>query len=113
LVRYDWPGNIRELQNVIERAVILSSGPALQVPLSDLKPRGVPESSQKGETLEEAERKHILSVLNDTIVMLGASSASASSTAGGRNGQHFNVIGDLGDAFDPLHRILGINLHGR
>ena len=36
LVQYDWPGNIRELQNVIERAVILSSGPQLQVPLSDL-----------------------------------------------------------------------------
>ena len=33
LVRYRWPGNIREMQNVIERAVILSPGPALQVPL--------------------------------------------------------------------------------
>ncbi len=39
LVRYDWPGNIRELQNVIERAVILSSGPALKVSLADLKSR--------------------------------------------------------------------------
>jgi hypothetical protein len=38
LVGYSWPGNIRELQNVIERAVILSSGPALQVPLGDLQP---------------------------------------------------------------------------
>src|ERR1700675_816075 len=37
LVGYSWPGNIRELQNVIERAVILSSGPALQVPLGDLQ----------------------------------------------------------------------------
>src|SRR5215831_5724146 len=38
LVRYPWPGNIREIQNVIERAVILSPGPALQIPLGDLTP---------------------------------------------------------------------------
>ena len=37
LVRYPWPGNIRELQNVIERAVILSPGSSLQVPLGDLE----------------------------------------------------------------------------
>ena len=37
LVRYEWPGNIRELQNVIERAVILSPGPALKVSLGDLQ----------------------------------------------------------------------------
>ena len=35
LVAYDWPGNIRELQNVIERAVILSPGHTLDVPDSD------------------------------------------------------------------------------
>ena len=38
LVRYAWPGNIRELQNVIERAVILSAGSSLQVPPGDLQP---------------------------------------------------------------------------
>src|ERR671923_2145046 len=38
LIRYPWPGNIRELQNIIERAVIVSPGPVLQVPLTDLKP---------------------------------------------------------------------------
>ena len=38
LVRYPWPGNIRELQNVIERAVILSPGSSLQIPLGDLQP---------------------------------------------------------------------------
>ena len=42
LVRYDWPGNIRELQNVIERAVILSPGPSLKVSLTDLKSRVEP-----------------------------------------------------------------------
>jgi transcriptional regulator with GAF, ATPase, and Fis domain len=40
LVRYPWPGNIREMQNVIERAVILSLGSALQVPLGDLEIKG-------------------------------------------------------------------------
>jgi formate hydrogenlyase transcriptional activator len=42
LVRYDWPGNIRELQNVIERAVILSPGPSLKVSLTDLTSRVEP-----------------------------------------------------------------------
>jgi formate hydrogenlyase transcriptional activator len=37
-IRYHWPGNIRELQNVIERAVIISRGPVLNVPLAELKP---------------------------------------------------------------------------
>ena len=39
LVNYSWPGNIRELQNVIERAVLVSNGPALKIPPSDLKAR--------------------------------------------------------------------------
>ena len=77
LVQYGWPGNIRELQNVIERAVILSSGPQLQVPLSDLTPHGVPESTKSDETLEEAERKHILSVLTDTDWVLGGPKGAA------------------------------------
>jgi len=77
LVQYDWPGNIRELQNVIERAVILSSGPQLQVPLSDLTPHGVPEGTKSDETLEEAERKHILSVLTDTDWVLGGPKGAA------------------------------------
>src|SRR2546426_4588560 len=67
LTRYRWPGNIRELQNLIERAVILSPGPVLRVPLGDLdgwvtagQPQGKPQ------TLEEAERGHIITTLTDT-----------------------------------------------
>src|SRR5438034_4918561 len=76
LVRYPWPGNIRELQNVIERAVILSPGPALHVPSGDLKPGAattppVSPPSQGGDTggvgaavtLADAEREHILRAL--------------------------------------------------
>jgi formate hydrogenlyase transcriptional activator len=74
LVRYDWPGNIRELQNVIERAVIVSNGPVLKVPLDDLRTRiPAPEPSNglsapedagnmRG-VLDEAERKQILAAL--------------------------------------------------
>jgi len=79
LVRYQWPGNIRELQNVIERAVILSTAPVLKVPVSELKRLAVNgnESLSGQETLEEAERKHILRVLEDTHWILGGPSGAA------------------------------------
>jgi formate hydrogenlyase transcriptional activator len=63
LVRYQWPGNIRELQNLLERAVILSAGPVLKVPLADLQTQPVSPTVGKQETLEEAERRTILDAL--------------------------------------------------
>jgi formate hydrogenlyase transcriptional activator len=67
LMRYHWPGNIRELENVIERAVILSPGPVLRVPLDGLL-AGVTSGQGNGKprTLEEAEREHILATLKET-----------------------------------------------
>jgi formate hydrogenlyase transcriptional activator len=64
LSRYDWPGNIRELQNLLERAVILSSGPTLDVPVDalDMRP-AAPVRPEATATLEEAERRHIVSAL--------------------------------------------------
>ena len=66
IVRYPWPGNIRELQNVIERTVILSSGSELKVPIADLKIRGGDNSNNGILTLEEMERRHILSVVEQS-----------------------------------------------
>ena len=64
LTGYSWPGNIRELQNLIERAVILTSGPVLQVALRYLQTRTAPShDTQQPQTLAEAEREHILAVL--------------------------------------------------
>jgi formate hydrogenlyase transcriptional activator len=65
LVRYHWPGNIRELQNLVERAVILSTGPTLRVPVDALHVQASAPAAvnRKGETLGEAERRHILSAL--------------------------------------------------
>ena len=102
LVQYSWPGNIRELQNIIERAVILSPGSVLQVPRTDLTPRatepvgatvsaqGRPALPRQHETreaaghtpirsvLEEAERQHILRALEETQwVVAGPQGAAA------------------------------------
>jgi formate hydrogenlyase transcriptional activator len=66
-VRYPWPGNIRELQNVIERAVILSRGPILCVPLSELSSHGGAKVAEACEdlryALDAAERTLILRAL--------------------------------------------------
>jgi formate hydrogenlyase transcriptional activator len=87
LVNYPWPGNIRELENLVERAVLLSPGEELRVPLPELRalspaslltstpresPRfaasvsSAPPASASIATLEEAERQHILRALRQT-----------------------------------------------
>ncbi len=78
LTRYGWPGNIRELQNLIERAMILTRGPVLQVPLGDLDLRETPAGAPVGMTRETAERAHLLATLTDTDwVLAGANGAAA------------------------------------
>jgi formate hydrogenlyase transcriptional activator len=78
LIDYDWPGNIRELQNVIERAVILSPGPVLEVPLQGLSPRThPPPRERKHQTLEHAERELILETLKETQWVLSGPKGAA------------------------------------
>jgi formate hydrogenlyase transcriptional activator len=80
LSNYSWPGNIRELQNVIERAVILTKGPVLKVSLADLKSKSLDTNGyvNGATTLEEVERKHILSILEQTNwVFAGPNGAAA------------------------------------
>ena len=74
---YEWPGNIRELQNFVERSVILSDGTVLRPPLAELKHS--PETESPGAiTLEEAERDHIRKTLETTgWVVAGPTGAAA------------------------------------
>jgi formate hydrogenlyase transcriptional activator len=77
LTSYTWPGNIRELQNFIERSVILSSENILRSPLSSLRSAATTET-QEPVTLEEAEREHIVKILEQTRwVVSGPNGAAA------------------------------------
>ena len=77
LCLYPWPGNIRELQNFIERSVIVTSGDVLHPPLTSLKCAEGAESLG-AITLEDAERDHILKTLEQTRwVVSGPNGAAA------------------------------------
>jgi formate hydrogenlyase transcriptional activator len=70
LLAWPWPGNIRELENLMERSVILSDGNALRVPLSEMRtesrPLLSPADATPNQSLDNAEREHILRVLRET-----------------------------------------------
>ncbi len=80
LTAYGWPGNIRELQNLIERAVILSRGSVLEVPLAELKQRAngsLADQLQGSIRLEAVEREHIMKVLRETGWVIGGTNGAA------------------------------------
>jgi formate hydrogenlyase transcriptional activator len=69
MTEWTWPGNIRELQNIIERAVILTTGECLEVPLEELKPPRTGRTSTdaaRSLNLREVEREAILEALRKT-----------------------------------------------
>jgi len=90
LQRYHWPGNIRELENMIERAVILTQGAELQIPLSEINlPAkstvavanagivGTTPTSSDSTSLEAFEREHILRILRETNWVVGGPAGAA------------------------------------
>lgn len=76
LKAHDWPGNIRELQNVIERAVLFSPGSVLRLPLG-LKQTVKQPSESAARTLADADREHILETLKQTDWMIGGQDGAA------------------------------------
>jgi len=76
LMAWHWPGNIRELENLMERSVILSEGSSLRVPLSELHAQPAAEPSQD-HTLDTAERTHIIRVLRETKGVLSGREGAA------------------------------------
>ena len=77
LKAHDWPGNIRELQNVIERAVVLAPDSVLRPALAELKQMTRQPSAAATRTLAEADREHILEVLNQTDWLVGGQDGAA------------------------------------
>jgi formate hydrogenlyase transcriptional activator len=76
LKAHDWPGNIRELQNFIERAVLFSPGTALRLPLG-LRQTVTRNPESDLRTLADADREHILETLNQTNWMIGGQGGAA------------------------------------
>ena len=76
LCGFSWPGNIRELQNLIERAVILTPGSVLQVRINELHP-SAPIASTGAGTLEDAERQRILEALQEAGAVIGGQQGAA------------------------------------
>jgi formate hydrogenlyase transcriptional activator len=76
MVRYPWPGNIRELENFIERAVILTQGSELRIPVAELRAHA--DAAPSGiSTLEAAERQHILRALERSRGIIGGPGGAA------------------------------------
>ena len=79
LINHDWPGNIRELQNVIERSVVLSNGPELHValPESDNRPGPIAVQVRGSNETDISERARILEALKETKGMVGGADGAA------------------------------------
>jgi len=77
MVRWDWPGNIRELENFVERSVILTPGSVLQAPLAELETAVDKGSSVTSSTLRDKERERILRVLRECRGKLGGPDGAA------------------------------------
>jgi transcriptional regulator with GAF, ATPase, and Fis domain len=94
LVSWSWPGNIRELENFIERSVILSQGANLRAPLSEIRQDALPQAGSA--TLEQVEREYIIRIFRE--------SGGVVTTAATRLGLHRTTL-------NAMMRKLGISRH--
>jgi formate hydrogenlyase transcriptional activator len=92
LRRYPWPGNIRELENIIERAAVLSSGSVLRISSHDFSTRIVSgKTADRPQTLEEVERNHILTTLKETQWILSGPGGAAARLGLNRSTLYFRM----------------------
>jgi formate hydrogenlyase transcriptional activator len=91
LCRHTWPGNIRELQNLMERAVLLSPGPQLRVPLTDIvAPFAVKDDGQSS-ALEQVEREMIVRALQESNWVVGGVRGAAARLRLNRTGLAYKM----------------------
>jgi formate hydrogenlyase transcriptional activator len=95
LISWKWAGNIRELENFIERSVILTSGSVLTAPIAELSTGEVPPES----TLEEIEREHVLRAVRESGGHLGGAGGAAA-----RLGLHRTTLQSKLKRMDIDHR---------
>jgi formate hydrogenlyase transcriptional activator len=91
LTRYAWPGNIRELQNLMERAVLLSRGPSLRVPLTDIADAVDVDSACAVSAIEQVEREMILRALRESNWVVGGSRGAAARLRLNRTGLAYKM----------------------
>ena len=77
MVHWSWPGNIRELENFIERSVILSEGTRLDPPLAELRDEISLQPPESDGALRDREREHIIEILRQTRGALSGPSGAA------------------------------------
>ena len=77
MTAYDWPGNIRQLQNFIERCVIESEDRVFEVPLNELRMCETSASERTGSTLEDATRSHLIKTLRAANWVVGGPNGAA------------------------------------
>src|SRR5258706_4339855 len=77
LSQYSWPGNIREWQNLMERAALLSAGPSLRVQLAEILAESSCGAAGAGNALEQAEREQIVRALRESNWVVGGARGAA------------------------------------
>lgn len=110
ITEYAWPGNIRELQNFIERSVIMTKGTELAAPIAELE---VEDSPARPNTLEDADRAYILETLREVKGVVGGRNGAAAKLGLPRTTliskmQRLGISpNDLAGIYEPILRVAG------